>query len=425
MKKSKVSYICKNCGYTSAKWMGRCPNCGEWGTFEEISNTPTAKSISHKKPVKLATVESLQSELKFNGEFSKIFLRKLTKGGVYLISGTPGVGKSTFLLQLAKDISNSKNRVIYISAEESLSQIAQRAKRLSAEDIEAITTNKIDEIVSLIESEKPDVAIIDSIHTVFDDSLDYVIGGIQQVKHCSEKLIDAAKRLSVAIFVVAHITKGGVIAGPKTLEHMVDVVLMMEGDKNTNLRVLKFTKNRFGPTDEALILEMREDGLKEVKDPTLKFVKIEKPVDGVAYGAVLEGRIPIVLEVEALCVETPLGIPRRVSVGFDLNRLHMLLAVLEKRLNMPLFKYDVYVNVAGGIKASSTLFDAAVCCAVISSFKRRALKEKTVVLSEVDLSGNLRLFEKDISVIQKLEELGFNVFSALNVKNIKGLYEMI
>ena len=405
--------------------MGKCPNCGEWGTFEEVSNTTTKKGSSYKKPVKLASIESSQDELTFNGDFSNIFSKKLIKGGVYLISGTPGIGKSTFLLQLARDISNSNSRVIYVSAEESLSQIAQRAKRLKAENVEAATTNKIDEIISLLENEKPDVAIVDSIHTVFDDNLDYVIGGIQQVKHCSEKLIDTAKRLSIAIFVVAHITKGGVIAGPKTLEHMVDAVLMMEGDKNTNLRVLKFTKNRFGSTDEALILEMKESGLKEVKDPTLKFVKIEKPVDGVAYGAVLEGRIPIVLEVEALCVETPLGIPRRVSVGFDLNRLHMLLAVLEKRLNMPLFKYDVYVNVAGGIKASSTLFDAAVCCAIISSFKRKAIKEKSVIISEVDLSGNLRLFEKDTAVIEKLEELGFNVFSALNIKNIKSLYEMI
>ncbi len=423
---AKKLYVCKNCGAQFGKWYGRCPNCGEWGTIEEIAEGSKSKEATKVlKPVRLSEIDTGKDIVKLGGEFSGFFSKEIPKGGVYLISGTPGIGKSTLLLQLAHDLFKSGSRVVYISAEESLGQIAERAKRLKVEEIEAISESKLEDMLSFLEFEKLDCAIIDSIHTIFSDEIDYVPGGIQQVKYCAEKLIDVAKSRGIVLFIVAHITKSGAIAGPKTLEHMVDAVLLMEGDKNTNLRIVKFTKNRFGSTDEALILEMTKDGLKRVEDPTLKFLEKREFTDGICYGATIEGTYPIILEVQALCVETPLAIPRRVSVGFDINRLNMLLAVLEKKLGLPFFKYDVYVNITGGIRASSTAIDAAVVSAIISSIKKSALKEDTVAFSEVDLTGRLRLFEREKRIVKKLEDLGFNVISALDVKDVKQLYESI
>jgi len=423
---AKKLYACKNCGVRFGKWYGRCPNCGEWGTIEEITERNKFKKIAKVlKPIKLSEIDTDKDVIKLDGEFSDFFSKEISKGGVYLISGTPGIGKSTLLLQLAHDLFKSDSKIVYISSEESLGQIADRAKRLKVEDVEAISENKLEDVLSFLEFGDLDCAIIDSIHTIFSNQIDYVPGGVQQVKYCAEKLIDVAKSKGIVLFIVAHITKSGAIAGPKTLEHMVDAVLLMEGDKNSSLRILKFTKNRFGSTDEALILEMTRDGLKKVEDPTLRFLEKRKFTDGICYGATIEGSYPIILEVQALCVETPLAIPRRVSVGFDINRLNMLLAVLEKKLGLPFFKYDVYVNITGGIKASSTAIDAAVVTAIISSIKKSALKNDTIAFSEVDLTGRLRLFERERKVIKKLEDLGFNVISALDVKDVKQLYESI
>ncbi len=423
---AKKLYVCKNCGARFGKWYGRCPNCGEWGTIEEVAEGRKSEKISKVlKPIKLSEIDTSKDIIKLNGEFSEFFSGEIPKGGVYLISGTPGIGKSTLLLQLASDLFKSGSRVVYISSEESLGQIAERAERLKVAEVEAISEGKLENILSFLEFEDLDCAIIDSIHTTFSDEIDYVPGGIQQVKYCAEKLIDIAKSRGIVLFIVAHITKSGAIAGPKTLEHMVDAVLLMEGDRNTSLRIVKFTKNRFGSTDEALILEMAKDGLKRVEDPTLKFLERREFTDGICYGATIEGSYPIVLEIQALCVQTPLAIPRRVSVGFDINRLNMLLAVLEKKLSLPFFKYDVYVNIAGGVRASSTAIDAAVVSAIISSLKKSALKNDTVAFSEVDLTGRLRLFEREKRAVKKLEDLGFNVISALNVKDVKQLYESI
>ncbi|WP_025209608.1 ATPase domain-containing protein [Hippea sp. KM1] len=423
MSKKTTVYVCSNCGYTSNKWYGRCPKCGEWGTFEEKS--PQAKgAVCYDKPLKIKEIDHNESFLPFDSEFSALFDGKLSLGGVYLISGTPGVGKSTMLLQLSRDLSKS-GRVLYISAEESKEQVASRGKRIGALDVEVFSSNRLEAILGLLENEKPAVAIVDSIHAVFDENVDYVVGGIQQVRYATERLIDIAKRSNITLFIVAHITKSGAIAGPKTLEHMVDSVLLLEVESKSGLRVLKFLKNRFGSTDEALILKMTDKGLVVVEDPTTKFIDGFGSNDGVCYGVIVEGKHPIIVEVQALCIETPLAIPRRISVGFDINRLNMLIAVIEKRLNLPMYKYDVYLNITGGLRITSTLLDAAVVGAIFSSFKKRSFEERTVLVSEVDLSGKLRLFEGEVDVVNRLKEGGFFVVSALDYKNIKQLYDLL
>ncbi len=424
---AKKVYVCRNCGAEFGKWYGRCPNCGEWGTIEEQATVKRGAKLS-LKPLKAVKVSSINTEadtLPLKGEFSSFFSYELSKGGVYLISGTPGVGKSTLLLQLAEDITQSGFKTIYFTAEESLSQIGSRASRLGVKDVDVVSESKLENIVAFLELNVPHSAILDSIHTIFSEQIDYIPGGIQQVKYCAEKLIEVAKSKGITLFIVAHITKSGAIAGPKTLEHMVDAVLLLEGDRNSDLRVLRFTKNRFGSAEDVLILEMTKEGLKTVPDPTLKFFERREFTDGICYGATVEGRYPIVLEVQALCVKTPLAVPRRVSVGFDINRLNMLLAVLEKRLGIPFFKYDVYVNIAGGIKVSSTATDAAVASALISSIKKSTLPDNTIAFSEIDLTGHLRLFDRDKRALDKLEKLGFNLITAKQVKSVKQLYEIV
>ncbi len=424
---AKRVYVCGSCGAEFGKWYGRCPSCGEWGSIKEQQSSPKKLKSSYNpiKPVKLSSLDIIEDSISFKSGFSSFFSKEIPKGGVYLISGTPGIGKSTFLLQIADDFIRSGARIVYVSAEESLGQIASRARRLGVDNIEAISENKLNNIVGFFEHEKLDVAIVDSVHTIFSDEINYVPGGVQQVKYCAEKLIDIAKSKGIILFLVAHITKAGSIAGPKTLEHMVDSVLLMEGDKNSSLRILKFAKNRFGPTDNALILEMTGEGLKKVEDPTLKFLEKREFTDGICYGATVEGDYPIILEVQALCVQTPLAIPRRVSVGFDVNRLNMLLAVLEKKLGLPFFKYDVYINITGGIRANSTSIDAAVVASIISSLKKSVLEDDTVAFSEIDLTGRLRLFGREKKIVDKLKDLGFNLITASNVKDVKRLYEIV
>ncbi len=425
---AKKVYVCRNCGAEFGKWYGRCPNCGEWGTIEEQTKVKKRSISLGEKPLKAVKVSSIDSEadtLPLKGEFASFFSGELSRGGVYLISGTPGVGKSTLLLQLSEDITRSGFNTVYFTAEESLSQIGSRAKRLGIKDVEVVSEGKLENIAAFLELNEPQAAVIDSIHTIFSEQIDYIPGGVQQVKYCAEKLIEVAKSRGITLFIVAHITKSGAIAGPKTLEHMVDAVLLLEGDKNSDLRVLRFTKNRFGSSEDVLILEMTKGGLKGVSDPTLKFFEKREFTDGICYGATVEGRYPIVLEVQALCVKTPLAVPRRVSVGFDINRLNMILAVLEKRLGIPFFKYDVYVNIAGGIKVSSTAIDAAIASALISSIKKSTLPDNTIAFSEIDLTGRLRLFDRDKRVVEKLEKLGFNLITAKQIKNVKQLYEIV
>ncbi len=420
----KTVYVCSNCGYTTSKWYGKCPSCQQWGTFVEKEREKSLKSqgsISYKKPVKI--IDSFEKEdiLHIDRYFDEFLSKGLVRGGVYLISGAPGVGKSTLLLQISQGLTKNGAKVIYVSAEESINQVSMRAKRLNAGDIYVVSDNDIDSIALMSENEKPDVIVVDSVHTVYSRNLDAMAGGVQQVRYAAERMIEVAKRNNISVIIVAHITKEGSIAGPKMLEHMVDSVLFL--DSGDDLRILRLQKNRFGSTEESLIMEMRDGGLVIVDDPTVKFLDEREASDGEVYSIIVEGRYPIVVEVQALCVETPLAIPRRIAVGFDLNRLNMLLAVIEKKLNIPMFKYDVYLNIAGGIKVLSTLVDMAVVAAVVSSIRKKIIPKKVIMTGELDLSGNIRILEKYVKYINKIERMGFNVVSPLS--NVDNIYKLI
>ncbi len=411
----KVVYVCSNCGYTTSKWYGKCPNCQQWGTLvekREEKNSRSSELKTYKKPVKVVDAGEKEDILHIDDEFDNFLSKGLTKGGVYLISGIPGIGKSTLLLQISHKLTNNSCKVIYVSSEESVNQVSARARRLKIKDVYIVSGNDIDEIAFMAENEKPDALILDSVHTVYSKDLGALAGGVGQVRYAAERMIEAAKKFNIAVLIVAHVTKEGVIAGPKMLEHMVDAVLFLDGDED--LRILRLKKNRFGPTDESLILEMNDAGLAVVDDPTVRFIDNTEATDGKVYGVVIEGRYPIVVEVQALCVETPLAIPRRVAVGFDLNRLNMLLAVIEKKLNIPMFKYDVYLNIAGGVKVSSTLADVAVVASILSSIKKKVLRKNIVMVGEFDLSGNIRVLEKYAKYINKVERMGFEIVSSLS-----------
>ncbi len=411
----KVVYVCSNCGYTTSKWYGKCPNCQQWGTLVEKREEKSSRSSglnTYKKPVKVVDAGEKEDILHIDDEFDNFLSNGLTKGGVYLISGIPGIGKSTLLLQISHKLTKNSCKVIYVSSEESVNQVSARARRLNIKDVYIVSGNDIDEIAFMAENEKPDALILDSVHTVYSKDLGALAGGVGQVRYAAERMIEAAKKFNIAVLIVAHVTKEGVIAGPKMLEHMVDAVLFLDGDED--LRILRLKKNRFGPTDESLILEMNDAGLAVVDDPTVRFIDNTEATDGKVYGVVIEGRYPIVVEVQALCVETPLAIPRRVAVGFDLNRLNMLLAVIEKKLNIPMFKCDVYLNIAGGVKVSSTLADVAVVASILSSIKKKVLRKNIVMAGEFDLSGNIRVLEKYAKYINKVERMGFEIVSSLS-----------
>ncbi len=419
-------YVCSNCGYTSSQWYGRCPSCHAWGTLEEKSvsggvKKSTATGGVKLKPFPVKEVDTSEERLHIDKYFDDFFGGGLVRGGVYLFSGSPGVGKSTLLLQMAQKLASNGYRVIYVSSEESVSQVSSRAKRLSVSDIYVVSHNDIDDIAGMMESEKPECVVLDSIHTVHSKRLDSLVGGVQQVRYAAERVIDVSKRLNIATVIVAHVTKEGSIAGPKMLEHMVDTVAFLDGEGD--VRVLKLAKNRYGSTEESIIMEMGQGGLEVVTDPTLRFVHERGETDGAVFGVTIEGQHPIVVEVQALCVQTPLAIPRRVCVGFDLNRFHMILAVIEKKLNLPLFKYDIYLNIAGGIRVSTTMVDMAVAGSVISSLKKRGFGERVVMAGELDLSGSFRLPRKFKRHIERVSSYGFSVFSPLH--GYSNLYKLI
>ena len=425
----KTRYVCSNCGYVTRKWVGKCPNCGEWNTFEEQTEEDIKSINTHtrlRRPVKLHNIEEENEFFHINKQIDNFFGKGLIKGGVYLIAGSPGIGKSTFLLQIAKMLDKNGYKILYITAEESIHQLSVRAKRLSAENINAIDESDADSIAATMREYKPDLVIIDSIHAIHSKDIESVAGGIQQVRYCSEIITETAKKYDITTIMVAHITKGGSIAGPKTLEHMVDAVLHLEGDDKTDLRILKSYKNRFGSTNESLIMEMSDKGLNVVDNIALKFLDEKQNSDGVVYSLIKEGSYPILIEVQSLCVATALGIPRRTSVGFDINRLNMLIAVIEKKLNIPLYKYDIYLNIAGGVKILSTSADSAVAASIISSLKKAAVPNNVVMLGEMDLSGRVRNYRGSDKMFDQIKSLGFDIVSLKNdIKNIFDIYNFI
>ncbi len=423
-------FICKSCGYGSASWMGRCPNCNEWNSFSEQSsllNEQTSTQPTSKLTLtSLSKVKPLNKERKKTGffEFDRVLGNGFIPGEVILLTGEPGVGKSTLLLQSLQNI-----KTIYISGEEAAEQVKERAQRLKINLDNFLFSDdlQVEGITSGVEKleVKPEIMVIDSIQTVYSKNNDSPSSSVNQLKETSKQLIIFAKKNKIPIILVGHVTKEGEIAGPKTLEHMVDCVLSFEGEKVSNYRILRAIKNRFGTTDEIGIFEMEEEGLKSVSDPLIFLDTDKETVAGKAIVGIVEGKRSLFYEIQTLAVPTVLSIPRRVVKGVDYNKVLLLLAVIRKHLNIPLDNYDIYVSVVGGINIKSTAADLGIISSLVSSIKNFPLPKKTVFVGEVGLLGEIRkvfFYEK---IIKEAKRLQFkNVFSSQTISNIKELMKI-
>lgn len=420
MAKSKTSvFFCQNCGFESSKWAGQCPACKEWNTFvEEVINRPTGRTASVRKTVsevKTSTIASIASKSEERvktgmEEFDRVLGGGIVRGSMVLVGGDPGIGKSTLLLQLCRNLSRSKIRLLYISGEESLQQIRLRAERMGdfGDSLELLCETALDVISGVIERQKPDIVIIDSIQTMYSETVSSAPGSISQVREATAVLMQLAKGQGVTVFVVGHVTKEGTVAGPRVLEHMVDTVLYFEGDRYASYRILRAVKNRFGSTNEIGVFEMRREGLAEVRNPS-EYMLAGRP--GGASGSVvicsIEGTRPILVELQALVTRSSFGMPRRTAAGCDTNRLNLLLAVLEKRLGLNLSSYDAYVNIAGGLKMNEPAIDLGIVLAVISSYRERPIDDSVLVFGEVGLAGEVRAVSMAEARVAEAKKLGF------------------
>ncbi len=409
----KTLFTCDQCTYSSPKWLGKCPQCENWNTFQE--NTPETKQKSQKRtakpaqPLTLSRVPTALQRIKIdNHEIDRVLGGGIVPGNMILLSGEPGIGKSTLTLQLCHYLTNQTKKVLYISGEESIQQIAIRAQRLkiNTEHLQLLNETDFDTIQATIEQEKPDLAIIDSIQVVGSTNHTGMPGSINQVRSCTEALMEYAKRTQTPIILIGHVTKDGNLAGPRILEHLVDTVLFLEGERYHELRLLRNLKHRFGPTNEVGIFEMTENGLIEVKNPSSAFLQEKQESSiGSCLSCTLEGTRPILVEIQALTNRTPFGYPRRNATGIDLNRVELLIAVLQKYSSINLSDQDVYVNVVGGINIKDPAVDLAICLAIFSSHKKIALPRDMIATGEVGLTGEIIKatgFEKRIKEIKKL-----------------------
>lgn len=438
MSKTKSVYICQSCSFQSAKLLGKCPSCNEWNTFVEEIFTKSNSSSSGKsliqnlKPVRLSEIEG-NNFTRINthiDELNRVLGGGIVPGSVVLIGGEPGIGKSTLMLQLALQFNNLT--VLYISGEESLYQIKLRANRIknANENLLVLNETSLESVINNIETIKPDLVVVDSIQTIQTDSLESIPGSISQIKECTNLLLKCAKHNSIPIFLVGHINKDGHIAGPKALEHIVDVVLQFEGDLSNQYRILRTLKNRFGPTSEIGIFEMFSDGLHEVINPSeLLLSQHDDFYSGTAVGSSLEGNRPLLIEVQALVGSSQYGTPQRTTNGFDSRRMNMLLAVLEKRMGIKVSGKDVFLNIAGGIKINDTGIDLAVISAIISSGFDSAIAKKICFAGEVSLTGEVRQVSKIEQRIREAEKLGFEsmMISKFSIKkeSIKSKLKLI
>jgi len=431
--KEKNFYMCTNCGYTSGKWFGRCPVCKEYNTCREYKEKKL-KSERVEVDTLLLDVESPLFYKTGEKAIDELLGGGLAQGSVVLLGGSPGVGKSTLLLQVASKFSEEYN-IVYVSAEESIGQLSLGAKRLSInpQKIKVIVGNDIDGIIDKLFEEEPQIVIVDSIQAVKSQENEGLVGSINQVKTSAFRFVELAKKKNISIIIAGHVTKEGTIAGPKVIEHMVDAVFYMEEEKRSDLRILRGEKNRFGKASQVVILEMTNNGLKIIDDPALLFYHPSHPVDGRALTIVMEGNQALVAEIQVLAKKTPFGMPKRTCVGFDINRLYIILAILEKRMKLPLYMFDVFVNVAGGLKITDTTGDVALAAAAISSMERISLNDDSIFLGELDLGGGVRKVQFLKKRIEEARRLGFkNIFSPVVkgekvnfISNIKELYRII
>lgn len=419
MAKGKTTvFFCQSCGYESSKWMGQCPGCREWNTFvEETVDKKGEKILSSDhgkthKPVSLNSVVMEQEERIQTGmqEFDRVLGGGIVPGSLVLVGGDPGIGKSTLLLQICQILSQMKRSTLYISGEESLQQIKIRADRIGqfTDSLHLLCETNLNTIRAMIEREKPQIVIIDSIQTMYSEDITSAPGSVSQVREATSAFMQIAKGVGITIFIVGHVTKEGVVAGPRVLEHMVDTVLYFEGDRHAAYRILRSVKNRFGSTNEIGVFEMGSNGLKQVLNPS-EYMLSGKPegASGSIVTCSLEGTRPILLEVQALVCRSNFGIPRRTAAGADMNRLNLLMAVLEKRNGMPMGNCDAYVNIAGGIRMTEPALDLGIVLALVSSFKDISISEKTICFGEVGLSGEVRAVNMAQQRVQEAKKLGF------------------
>ena len=438
MAEAKRAYVCRECGYDAPKWLGKCPSCGAWNTFDElvvakkgssVAAAVTSSAVPKAKPQRVRDIETGTTKRIDVGqsEVNRVLGGGLVPGSVILVGGEPGIGKSTLALQLA--LADNGLRTLYVSGEESAEQIKMRAERLGIHNEECViyTETLLENIVAQCEAMRPDMVVIDSIQTIYTDLVDASAGSVSQIRECASTLLKYAKGSGTPIFIIGHITKEGTIAGPKVLEHIVDVVLQFEGDGNNTYRILRGIKNRFGATFEIGVFEMLEKGLRSVENPSEVLLShYDEPLSGVAVAATVDGIRPYLLEVQALVGTATYGTPQRNATGYDSRRMNMLLAILEKRVGLKMFQKDVFLNFAGGFKVSDTGLDLAVVAAVLSSYFDRPINEGIALAGEIGLSGEVRPAPRTEQRISEAARLGFKKiivsgYAALPSKKVKGI----
>ena len=428
--KAKTVFFCTECGNETPKWSGRCPACGAWNTIVEQTDKPVK---SGRKSVFSTTVKAeritelgTSDEIRFltgMGELDRVLGGGAVKGSLVLVGGAPGIGKSTLMLQICKKLGEF-SKVLYVSGEESTHQLKLRAQRLrvESENLYVLSETCLGNVTECVREEKPDVLIVDSIQTLYNEEMDSPAGGVGQVKDCTMALMQLAKGQGITVFVIGHVNKEGSIAGPKVLEHMVDCVLYFEGDRHASYRILRGVKNRFGSTNEIGVFEMQTEGLVEVKNPS-EYMLNGRPegASGSAVACSMEGTRPILIEIQALVCHSNFGIPRRTAAGCDFNRVNLLMAVLEKRARVNLSTSDAYVNIAGGIKMNEPAIDLGITLAIVSSYKDQVIDEKTVVFGEVGLSGEVRAVSMAEQRVLEAKKLGFErvILPAVCMKSVE------
>lgn len=421
-KKISSVFYCQECGHESVKWMGQCPGCKAWNTFVEepkkssraggrnngpgigVGNKPEVVSLSE---VSLREDEKTETNIK---ELDRVLGGGIVPGSLTLVGGDPGIGKSTLLLQVCRNLAAAKHSVLYISGEESLKQIKLRAQRIGEfnDNLKLLCETNLDSIEEIIQAERPEVVIIDSIQTMYREEVSAAPGSVSQVRESTSVLLRLAKGLTVSVFIVGHVTKEGTVAGPRVLEHMVDAVLYFEGDRHASYRILRGVKNRFGSTNEIGVFEMREEGLIEVENPS-EYMLSGRPegASGSIVSCSMEGTRPILIEMQALVCRTNFGLPRRQAAGCDYNRVNLLMAVLEKRVGIQLSDCDAYVNIAGGMKIAEPAVDLGIAMAIVSSFRNRAIADEVIAFGEIGLSGEVRAVSQAAQRVAEAAKLGF------------------
>ncbi len=438
MAKAKTVFFCKECGHESGKWLGQCPGCKLWDTFVEEPVVKKSKTslggsirVTTSEPTLLSDVNTTADERIQIGieEFDRVLGGGIVIGSLVLVGGDPGIGKSTLLLQMCKELVGKNYNTLYISGEESLKQIKMRAERLGTfrGELSLLSETNLDSIEETLQRLLPDVVIIDSIQTMYKEEINSAPGSVSQVRETTSTLMHLAKGLGITIFIVGHVTKEGVVAGPRVLEHMVDTVLYFEGENQASYRILRAVKNRFGSTNEIGVFEMRSSGLVEVKNPS-EFMLQGKP-DGEAGSIVtcsIEGTRPILIEIQALVCQTNFNLPRRTAAGTDFNRVNLLMAVLEKRVGIQMSSCDAYVNVAGGMKVNEPALDLAIVMCLISSYKNRPIPSNTIIFGEVGLTGEVRAVNQAEQRVIEATKMGYEACilpqankDAINTSKIK------